>query len=71
MGFDGTEKNIRPKTRYPVARVVYEKAKNPDPRVWIIGGLTKIDTRRKVHHMKLAARAIIDTPRRARTLHRL
>lgn len=30
-----------------------------------------MDTRRKVHHMKLSPRATIETPRRARTLHRL
>jgi hypothetical protein len=71
MGLDGTAKNSNPRTRYPVARVVYENAKNPDPRECIIGGLTKIDTNRKVHQMKLRPSAKREMARKARTLHRL
>ena len=71
MDLDGTAKNKSPKMRYPVAKVVYAKAKKPDPRGWIIGGLTNMETSRNVHHMKLSANATSDTPRTARTLHRL
>jgi hypothetical protein len=71
MGLEGTAKNRRPMIRLPVVQVVYEKSKNPDPRVYINGGLTKIDTSRKTHQTKVMARKVQVRNRRARTPQRL
>ena len=51
--FDGVEKNSKRTKRRPNVNVVYEKSKNPEPRVFIPGGLMKIETSNKVHHRKV------------------
>jgi hypothetical protein len=56
---------------YPTVNVVYANAKKPDPRVCSAGALTKRETSRNVHQMKLTARNAVERPRRARTLQRL
>jgi hypothetical protein len=71
MDFDGTAKKSKLIIRFPTVKVVKEKLKNPDPRVCIIGGLIKIDTRRKTHQMKVMPRETRENNRRARTLRRL
>jgi hypothetical protein len=50
---DGVEKNSRVTRRRPSVNVVYEKSKNPDPREFIPGGLTKMETSSKIHHRKV------------------
>ena len=71
MGLEGTAKKSKPSIRYPVASVVYEKAKKPEPRECINGGVTKMDTKRNVQQTKLTASATSERPRSARTLQRL
>ncbi len=50
---DGVEKNRRTTRSRPSVNVVYEKSKNPDPREYIPGGLTKMDTSNKTHQRKV------------------
>lgn len=64
-------KNSRLTIRFPTVRVVYEKSVKPEPRLYINGGLTKMDTSRKTHQTKLTARKRQVKKRRARTLQRL
>lgn len=71
IGFDGIVKNNKLTIKFPTVKVVYEKSVKPEPRLYIKGGLTKIDTSRKTHQTKLMARKREVKKRRARTLQRL
>lgn len=50
---DGVAKNSSTMSRRPMANVVYEKSKKPEPRECIAGGLTKIETSSSTHHRKV------------------
>ena len=56
MALEGVEKKRMATSKLPRVRVVYEKSKKPEPRECIMGGLTKIETRRRVHQRKLIMR---------------
>lgn len=71
IGLDGTAKNIKAITRFPTVSVVKEKAKKPDPRLFIIGGLTKVETSSNIHQIKLITSRIAVMMCNARTLQRL
>ncbi|QSS56794.1 hypothetical protein I7I53_05102 [Histoplasma capsulatum var. duboisii H88] len=71
MGFDGTEKNIRAISRLPMVKVAKEKSRKPGPRLFIPGGLTKVDASSTIHQIRVIIRKRMLRLRRARTLQRL
>jgi hypothetical protein len=68
---DGVAKNKRTISSKPRVSVEYEKSKNPDPRVCIPGGLTKMDTSCNTHQRKVIKVKNAVKKRRIRTLQRL
>jgi len=71
IGLEGTVKNNKATRMFPTVNVVKANWKNPEPRPFIICGLTKVEISSKIHHTKLMIRMTTEKYRRARTLQRL
>ena len=50
---DGTAKKIKLINKMPRVSVVKAKSVKPEPGVFIPGGETKIETKRRTHHTKV------------------
>ena len=71
IGREGMAKRRRFMERPASVSVVKPKAKKPDPRVCMPGGVTKSETSRNVHQMRVTAKRVTVMLRRARMLQRL
>jgi hypothetical protein len=71
IGVEGIEKNSKATSKFPTVRVVKEKSKKPEPRLFIPGGLTKIEMSSTSHQKNVIPEKRRVKCRSARTLHRL
>jgi hypothetical protein len=71
IGLDGMEKKSRLIIRLPRVKVVNEKPVYPEPRVYMNGGVMKIETSKRTHQTELMARNTRVRNRKARILQRL
>jgi hypothetical protein len=68
---DGTSKNRSVKVRFTSVHVAKPKANQGLPRVPIPGGVTKVDTRSRIHQTRVIKVKAMVKYRRARMLQRL